>query len=223
MSLDEVYSRLLFLINKAQGGWYSPEELDDIVDSAQMTLFNRYYIEYATSQRLIDALGPFKTQVSGTTGSNGLISIGSQYMDLLALYTLVQDPDNVTRAKPVPIIKEDELAFRLSSQISPPTISAPVARLLAGNIIQLYPQVAHTHITMYLRRPAAPHFGYTLVSGRVIVYDPLTSTQLEWSDKDIKSIILIALEELGLNLSEAETVQWAASKDAQNFNSNMKE
>lgn len=223
MDLEELYNQINFYVNKVQGGWYSPGELDLIVDRAQITLFNRYYLEYATAQRLIDALAPFKTENFFTTLSNGLVSMSTDYMDLLSIYTLVQDPDNVTRPKPVEIIREDELAMRLNSQVCPVTFSSPVGLQLSGNIIRLYPVMVHAGGYTYLRRPRAPFFSYSLVSGRVIVYDPDTSTQLEWPEKDYKSIALIVLEELGINLSEQDIIQWGAAKDQQNFMSKMKE
>lgn len=223
MDLEELYNLINFYVNKAQGGWYSPGELDLIVDRAQITLFNRYYTVYATSQRLVDALGPFKTEIIFTTLDNGLVATSTEYMNLLSIYTLVQDVDNVTRPKPVKIILEDELPIRLNSQVCPVTVSSPVAVMLAGNVVQLYPVQVHTGRLTYLRRPRAPFFSYSLVSGRVIAYDPDTSTQLQWSEKEYKSIALIALEELGINLSEQEIVQWSAAKDQQNFMTNMKQ
>lgn len=223
MDLEELYNQINFYVNKAQGGWYSPAELDLIVDRAQITLFNRYYIQYATSQRFVDALAPFKGEIIFNTLSNGLVTTSTDYMDLLSIYTLVQDPDNVTRPKPVEIIKEDELAMRLNSQVCPVTASTPIGIMLAGNIVQLYPQQVHAGRLTYLKRPRAPFFSYSLVSGRVIVYDENTSTQLQWAEKDYKSIALIALEELGINLSEQDIIQWGAAKDQQNFMTNMKE
>lgn len=223
MDLNDFYQEINFYINKAQGGWYSPPELDLIVDRAQLTLFNRYYLQFATSQRLDDALAPFKVETTFTTLSNGIINMASNYLNLIALYTMVQDADSVTRPKPVEIINENQLAIRLNSQVCPVTIYDPIGTILNDYDIQLYPKVVHGGYLHYLRRPAKPFFSYTLVSGRVIVYDVDTSTQLEWGEKDFKSIALIALEELGINLSEADLIQWGAAKNQQNFQSNMVE
>lgn len=223
MDLEEFYDQINFYVNKAQGGWYAPGELDLLVDRAQITLFNRYYLQFATSQRLDDALAPFKIEYVFTTTSSGRVNTPDDYLDLLSLYTLVQDPDNVTRPKPVEIVGENELAIRLNSQVCPVTLNDPIGIVKEDHDVQLYPNMIYGGHMFYLRRPVKPFFSYTLVSGRVIVYDDSTSTQLEWGEKDFKSIAMIVLEELGINLSEQDLIQWGAAKNQQNFNSNMVE
>lgn len=226
MDLNEAYKLLNFYINKAQGAWYEPAELDRLVDRAQNSLFKTYYDKYATSQVLDDALAPFKVDFSFTnisTTPNGLINTPDNYLDLLGLYTLVTYPDNVTRKRAVEIINEEELALRLNSQVVPVTIYDPIGLIKKDWDIQLYPQQPQAGIMHYLKSPEAPYFAYSLVSGRVIVYDQANSTQLEWSEKDTESILLIALEGLGINLSEADVLQWASLKNQLNFTSVMKQ
>jgi hypothetical protein len=225
MDLLDAYNLINFYINKEQGGWYAPEQLDLIVDRAQHTLYNTYYIKYATSQRLDDAMAPFKVDFQFTTGSTpaGLITTPDDYLDLLAIYTLVTGSDNVTRKRPVGIVTEEELVYRLNSQLVPVTVDDPIGLIKKNWDIQLYPAQPMAGIMMYLRSPVAPHFVYSLVSGRVIVYNQGASTQLEWADKDIVSILLIALNALGINLSEADIIQWSENKNQQNFMSVMKQ
>lgn len=223
MDLNDFYNEILFYVNQKQGGWFSPPELDLIVDRAQMTLFNRYYLQYATSQRLADALAPFKFNMSFTTLVNGIVQMPSNYMDLVSIYTLVTYDDDVTRERAVEIIQENQLAIRLNSQVNPVTVYDPIGAQLSDYDIQLYPKMIHNGICTYLIRPQKPLFSYSLVSGRVIVYDVNTSQQLLWNDKDFKSIAMIALEELGINLSEADLIQWGAAKNQQNFTTNMVE
>lgn len=225
MDLNEVFTLLNFYINKEQGSWYTMEELTLLVDRYQRVLFNSYYIKYATSQRLDDALAPFKVDYQFTliTTPGGLIDTPAGYLNLLAIYTYVTGIDNVTRKRPVEVVNEDELAIRLNSQVVPVTVNDPIALIKANWDIQLYPDQPQAGIMTYLREPVAPVFAYSVVSGRVIVYDQANSTQLEWSDKDIHTIILLALNGLGINLSEGDILQWSEQKVQQNFNTNMKQ
>jgi hypothetical protein len=225
MDLNEVYILLNFYLNKAQGSWYPPEELTRIVDRAQKTLYNTYYTKYATSQRLDDALAPFKVDFQFTNGTTpgGLIPTPDDYFDLLGIYTLVTGSDNVTRKRPVEIVNEEELVYRLNSQVVPVTVDDPVGVIKAEWDVQLYPAQPQAGIMMYLREPVAPYFAYSVVSGRVIVYNQGASIQLEWSDKDIESIILIALNGIGINLGEADILQWSEIKTQQNFTSTIKQ
>lgn len=225
MDLNEGYTLLNFYINKAQGGWYAPEELTRLVVRAQTTLYNTYYTKYATSQRLDDALAPFKVDFQFTllTTPNGLITTPEDYLDLLGIYTIVTGGDNITRKKAVEIVNEEEVVIRINSQMVPVTVDDPIGIIKSDWNVQLYPDQPQAGIMMYLREPVAPYFAYSVVSGRVIVYDQANSVQLEWSDKDIESILLIALNGLGINLSEADILQWSEMKTQQNFTSTIKQ
>lgn len=222
MDLNEAYTLLNFYINKEQGSWYSPEELTRVVDRAQRTLYNTYYTKYATSQRLDDAMAPFKVDFQFTTintSPSGLIPTPDNYSDLLGLYTIRVDSNNIPHKRAVEIINEEELAIRLESQVVPVTLDDPIGVLKNDWDIQLYPEQPQSGMVMYLRSPTAPFFAYSVVSGRVIVYNQGASTQLEWSDKDQETIIIIALNNLGINLSEQDILQWSELKTQQNFTS----
>jgi hypothetical protein len=225
MDLNEAYTVLNFYINKEQSSWYAPEELTRIVIRAQHTLYNTYYTKYATSQRLDDALAPFKVdfQFTNVSTPSGIITTPGDYLDLLGIYTIVTGSDNITRKRPVEIVNEEELVIRLNSQVAPVTVNDPIGIIKADWNVQLYPDQPQAGIMMYLRSPVAPYFAYSVVSGRVIVYDQANSVQLEWSDKDIETILLIALNGLGINLSEADVLQWSELKTQQNFNSTIKQ
>lgn len=214
MNLNEVYTLLNFYINKEQGGWYSPEELTMIVDRAQHTLFNNYYLKYQTSQRLDDALAPFKAEW-GFSVTTGVIVNPVDYQDMLAMTVTVTDTS--TRTLPVEVVTNDELANRLNSQVNPVTVSSPIVVRSNNYGWQLYPKTTHNGVMTYLTIPRAPVFNYSVVSGRVIVYDPTFSIQLQWNDKDILSIIYLALNGLGINLSEGDVLQWSEMKNQQNL------
>ena len=225
MDLNDVYTLINFYINKSQGGWYSPPEITLIVDRAQRTLFNNYYTKYATSQRLDDALAPFKVDFtfSNATSPGGLIATPSDYLNLLSIYTVVTGSDNITRKRPVEIVNEEELVYRLNSQLVPVTVNYPLGVIKSTWDIQLYPDQPAAGVMSYLRQPVAPYYDYSLVSGRVIVYNQSGSTQLEWADKDIEAIVLIALNGLGINLSEADILQWSEMKNQQNFSGTIRQ
>jgi hypothetical protein len=224
MDLNEFYTLLNFYINKEQGGWYAPEEITRLVVRAQTTLYNTYYTKYSTSQRLDDALAPFKVDYQFTiiSSPDGLITTPADYLDLLGIYTIVIGSDNIARKKAVEIVNEEELVIRLNSQVVPVTPDDPIGIIKADWNIQLYPDEPQAGIMMYLREPVAPYYAYSVVSGRVIVYDQANSVQLEWSDKDQETILLIALNGLGINLSEADILQWSELKTQQNFTSTIK-
>jgi len=222
MALDADYKFLQFWINKEQGAFFTFAELDMVVDRAQMSLYNDYYDKFGASQRLNDALSPFKREFQFTNASSptGLILLPDEYQNLLSVHTVVQDArTGLPRNRPVPILNEDEKVARDNSQIYPPSLWDPYAMIAENWDIQLYPKVPMAGTVFYLTRPPAPFYSYVVVSGRVPVYNPALSEQLAWAEKDVDSILIKALSYLGINISEQDILAYAEQKSQQNLNS----
>jgi len=124
---------------------------------------------------------------------------------------------NRTVYYPIKLYNEDERAERLNSQLYPVTITSPIGEQTAPKTFRLYPVNAYNGNVTYLRRPVKPVYGYTVVSGRVIVYDPNTSTQLEWRETEIPMILIKALKSLGINIGSQEVQQWSQVSSEANY------
>lgn len=215
------------ITDKQQQIFFSPPEKDNALDRAQMWWFMELYgnprqyqpsryapsISYGVSQKINDSLSTFKKIASFTSAADGLITLPVDYVHLLALNTNeVSAEAGRTVYRPVQILNEDELVERLESQLCPVSVSDPIGIINSTLKIQLFPQVTQVGKLYYLRKPVAPVYGYTQ-TGRVITYDPLTSTQLEWDDPNVNQIMIKALEFLGMNMGETELVQMMDAKD----------
>lgn len=220
MNISECLDFLQFWINKKTGAWYTPDELVSIIDRGQMSLYSDIQPKYATSQHIKDALAAFRAtyQFTPSTTISGFIVIpsDSNYINLLDVQ-IQYDISSRTIYAAVPMVNEDERSYKLNSQIDPVTITSPIGELVAPRFIRLYPTAGYTGTVTYLRRPVKPVFGYNVISGRVIVYDPTTSTQLEWSEEWINHVLIKALKSAGINLSDQEIAQWAEIQSQQNF------
>lgn len=217
MNLQDCFAFLNFWINKFTGSYYTIDELTLLVDRAQMALYSDLKPKYATSQLLKEELIPFKEVYNFTTLVSGYIIVpATNYLDLLDIQIYFQI-SNRTVYYPIKLINEDERANRLNSQIDPVTITSPIGEQTAPKTFRLYPVGAYNGNVTYLRRPVAPVFGHTVISGRVIVYDPNTSTQLEWRDTEIDIILLKALSSMGINLGSAEIQQWSEAKTQNSY------
>lgn len=217
MNIQEVVNYLNFYINKITGAWYSPSEACEILDRGQMALYADFKTRYATSQYVKDALSPFirTANINGTV--SGLVTINDvDYLDLLDMQIFYQISNRRVYA-PVKMVNEDERANRLSSQRDPVTATSPIGEQVGQRAFRLYPAASYNGNVTYFRRPAKPVFGYTLISGRVIVYNPLQSTQLEWSEQHIDAIIIKALATLGINLSDADIANYATEAAQRNY------
>ncbi len=228
MDIKVIHDTILYYLNKDQTGYVTHSEIDQVLDKAQLALFNQYHTNpklpsqaqaalYGESQRIDDALSTFKakyTFVNGTSPS-GIVTLPSDYMHLLSLYTTVYNNQlgrNVYSG--VQVLSEEELIDRLESQVIPVSLEDPIAIMNSQNRIQLFPEQGQTGGVYYLRRPAAPVFAYTQ-SGRTVTYNQGGSTQLEWRDYDCNNVISIALSYYGLNLSSQEIMQFAELKSQQ--------
>jgi len=237
MTIKAVHDIILFYLDKDQNGFITHEEIDAVLDKAQMALFNDYLYNpklpaqnqpnrYGQNQRVNDSLSPFKTIFTFTTNNTpaGVLTLPADFMQLNMLYATVYDNALARNVYyPIQVLNEEELIERLESQVITISYSDPVCVMNAANQIQLFPEQAATGKVYYWRKPATPIFGYTM-NGRVITHDPTPynaannldgSINLEWRDSDINNIISKALSYYGLNMSSGDVQQFAEVKNTQ--------
>lgn len=217
MNIAESVDFIQFWVNKKTGAWYTIDESISVVDAGQMAMYRDIKPKYATSQWVKDALSPFREVYNFTTAVSGNVIVpDTEYLDLLDLQIYFQ-VSNRTVYAPVKMINEDERANRLNSQVNPVTATSPIGEQIGLRTFRLYPAGVYNGNVTYLRRPIKPVYGYTVVSGRVIVYDPNTSTQLEWRETEHIPLLLKGLQSLGINLSDAEIQNFAQIKTQENW------
>lgn len=221
MNISEVVDFLNFWINKKTNSYLTIDECVSILDRSQIALYSDYKSKYATSQEIKDALSPFRAtyDFTPTNTISGYIVIpsNSNYLDLLDIQITFQI-SNRTMYFPVELVNEDERANRLNSQIDPVTSTSPIGEQTAPRYFRLYPQsIGYTGTVTYFRRPVKPVYSYTIISGRVPVYLPDSSVQLEWRESEIDEIVIKALQIAGINLSDEEISQFAVLKSTNNY------
>ena len=215
MDLQDIHNRLFFLANKETNYW-TPGEIDNTLHIAQMWKFVNSRDTYAKDQQAQENLAPFKIPYTFTTNNTpgGLITFDiTDYLYFLGLYT--QFYNNRLQAvdyNSVKIIGEDELAYRLKSQLTPVSVESPIATVAGLGKYQLYPQVPNTGKAFYLKKPEPPKFVYTM-NGRIKTYNKSNSTQLAWSDTCVNEIIIKALQLLGINIGDTQLLQFTQAKD----------
>jgi len=220
MTLEEIFTFLNFFINKQTNSWYTIPELELLVDRGQMAYYSDNKAKYATSQLVKEILSPFKATYDFTPANtvSGYIVVpsNSNYLDLLDVQ-IEYAISGRTIYVGVPMVNEDERADRLNSQVDPVTVTSPIGENKVPRFIKLYPTSGYTGTVTYLRRPAKPVFAYTVVSGRVIVFDEANSTNIEWRTTEIVSVLLKSLATIGINLPDGAISEFAAAKSQGNF------
>jgi len=220
MDLNQAFDFLNFWINKNLGAFYTIPELTSLVNNAQISYYTDIKPKYATSNLIKEILAPFREEYefNPTNTVSGIISVpsNSNYLDLLDIQIQFQISNRTVYA-PIVMVNEDERAQRLNSQIEPVTATSPVGEIIKPRFFRIYPLGGYTGKVTYFRKPNDVVFGYSVISGRVIVYNAATSTQLEWRASEVIPILLKALESVGINLSAADISNFAELKTQSNY------
>lgn len=214
MTIKEIHDQILLILNKETGRYLPPEEIDELLDAAQMQEFSfligneREYpnprVGYGKLEKINQALNPFKRSV--------IINGPDTTLPSDALYVIT--PLRFGNSE-VDLIDTNELVYRLDSEIVPPTADSPVAHMISDSdgskVIELYPSNTVNVRVYYFSRPPQPVFGYTQV-GRMVTYNPGSSTQMLWDDLTLQRIIQRALGMAGINLSAPGVTQYNEGK-----------
>jgi len=220
MQINDAVDFLNFWINKKTGSYLTIPECITAIDRGQLALYSDFKAKYATSQLIKDALSPFRDTYDFTSAEtiSGYISVPSNrnYLDLLDIM-ITYSISNITDYAPIDLPNEDVRAYKLKSQVDPVTVTNPIGEEVRPGFFRIWPSTGYTGTVTFLRRPIAPVYDYTVISGRVIVYNEAASVQLEWRETEIVPLLLKALLSCGINLSDQETSQFAEMKSEGNF------
>jgi len=211
MNIQEAFDYLNFWVNKYTGAFFTVSELELLIDRGQMSLYEDLQPKYATSQRIKDALSPFRDVYV-------IVPQDRNYLNLTELRIYFQISNRIVWYS-VPMINDDVWATSSNSQINPVSTTSPLGEQTSKGTFRLSPVHAYNGEVVFLRRPVAPVFGYTIISGRVIVYNPNTSVQLEWSENWINAVLVKALSSIGINLSNQEIQNYSEIKSQSNYQS----
>lgn len=231
MTIADVHNFIYFIIRKTKNEMVSHEHIDDALHAAQLSRFSdllpapsnpgiqplpQNKIEYGTSANGMDYLFPFKKKKDFLQQDTlkGLLKLETDYAHLRAVYVLsYNNKYQRTKYIGIPILNENQLADRLSSQIINPTPDRPVAiEVYAdGKAIQIYPQQGFAGRYYYFSTPIKPKYAYTM-NGRVETQDLSASVDLQWDEESTNKIIWVALTSIGVVVNEPMEVQLAQYK-----------
>lgn len=213
-NISNIHDDILDIFRKERLALPKHSQIDRALHMAQLDVFYEYFDQYATSQKLHDALSPFKTTMQFTlaTSEDGTITLPSNYVHLLNAYTITYDNQyNRPDKNKVEFVSEDELIDALSSQLRPVSVTSPIGINNDGTV-KIYPEQAQAGVITYLKLPVAPVYAYTQ-SDRQITYDAVNSVQLEWGDIYLNKVIAKAVDYLSQNIVAPDITQFAKIKD----------
>jgi hypothetical protein len=217
-TIEDVHNRFLQLIDKEKNGYITHAEIDRLLDIAQMGELMDLYgnprkdgipMHLGRSQSINDQLSPFIKSYEFVADANGVVSTPEDYLFGVTLY--FNRPVGMTFEKRfVTPITEEELSYRLTSQVIAPSQTNPVY-VQRGGTLQVFPNASFSGELVYIKRPEVPKFAYTQ-TGRAITYDEYYSTQMEWRESSLSNIIYRAISIGGFTLADQNSLQFGDIK-----------
>lgn len=237
-SVREVYNALKDIANKDQRGFITPTEFNSFAPVAQLNLYNKMFEEFTQGKHMrmrnLDSnrdkskLKQLKEDLSffskKETITKGAVFF-SKPDDLGRLISAKTHGDvllDVSTSVPLNIIyDEDKLEYILSSTLSKPSLSRPVAFI--GEGVEVYPTGVRKIALRYYKLPegltsagvrtaAYPKFGYTIVNNKE-VYDAGTSIDFELPEHYTSKIIEEMATLIGINLRDPSVYAYGAKDD----------
>lgn len=142
------------------------------------------------------------------TDVNGAVMPDYWHLSVIRGYYITGTMNNyVTNEVPVKVVGDDKLSMILNSRIAPPTMEYPYLNI-QNSYFQIYPKTFQYINLTYLRQPLIANWGYTLQNNRP-AYNAVTSVDIDAPAEALNEIAMNFLSFFGINLREAEVVQYA--------------
>ena len=244
MTIDEIYRLVQTFANKEQRGFITPSDFNLLVKQAELELFNKrlkvlqegsqpkkvsgYASESTTPEVAEQDLTPFllmgNSKNSGATSFNvsGLkensFEIPNTVLHIKEVFILPDEELNIYSNIPLEIVKPENVNKVLRSSLVKPSIEFPVGLIQKSasgkSRIKVFPDEIRNIVYYYYGMPNTPRWDYVTIAGKP-VYNPSSSVQSSFNSRVHGELVIKVLEYLGVNLREAEVVQYANAKENQ--------
>jgi len=207
------------LARKYQAGYNSVDEFNGNLRDSENLLFEYYYKQFETTQKIVDALSPFLVEKTQNI-SNGYVEYPSDYRHELELsYLMVQSKDDCTdpemEEKPMIKLSANEERDTMGSTIRKPSLEKGLLYWIpVNNKIRVRPLYLKGETNFkYFRHPIFGVYGTKLdLQKQIEVYDSANSTDLEWDIQEENNIIDLLLLMKGISIRDTDLMQFASSK-----------
>ncbi len=226
ININTAYTFLLLQANKNYGGQFTPSRFNTAWRQSEISFFwncfgfdeqsrgnqhsnNNYAVATQVNE---ESLRPFyNTNVTLNINTGvGVLPTNYAYIDVL---TTQYNSDSGVRIKEVIQLDSGTKGWVLDSSLLEPTTEYPYFEFV-NNTVKLYPNTINVAYLSYWRVPVYGQWNFTVVNGRP-VYDPTTSINSEFNDKDSNEIVARCAKLLGINIKDGELLQFAQSNITQ--------
>lgn len=236
MFINEIHTFVKFLKNQGQNIYHTPEQIDDAINRASLDLFRQEEKIFENQQIITDTLRPFKVKKSDYTAPGPFV-LPENYVratNISHVYTRqkvvaeqdasefcdpelnnVDQADSPSNEREIDLIPDSDWIKRQDSLIVAPTEKSPIARV-SDSQFEVIPNTVNP-ILYYLRLPKKAVWGYQVSQdGRSFIFDPSTSTDLEWTPISHSEIIEKTLLHLGVAVRDQVMIQYEQIQKSSN-------
>lgn len=210
MTVEELHNRVLFMLQKDQGGFFNPGEIDEAFNKVQLE-YLRELLQARPNQigqpkglgadaQTNRALQPFATSTSLVTGVTGIYT----FLEDVAHFRNLESRDEEVSAA--------ELPDRLNSAIIAPTEARPIF-VQQNKGLKFYPAAQYTKQFHYIRFPLNVFFNYS-IAGRQVVFNPTGSVNPQWGDIEMEVLVRKTAEYISSNNQDYEVRNFEVQKTA---------
>lgn len=220
VSIDEVYQRVLAVVNKEQRGYVTPIEFNLLANQAQLDIFEQYFYDLDQARRkpseetsfsdmpelIKNKFAPFTTVLSvlgGTTFPTNyrtgriFVSVGAPGVNYEAKLTDINEVRNLL----------DSTFHRIGMEKNPLFVESNTP----GRDIEVY---NHTGLTTtgitceVITKPGKVEWGYDVVAEKAL-YNASRATNFQLHESEETNIVLKILELSGIIIQDPNIVQYA--------------
>lgn len=219
INVNDLYIYLRDLMRKDSIGWTSSDEYNRLLVLAQNDLFEFYLEQVQSNHRMTTGLRVFVKEqtIAGVAGYYDLPA-DFRYKLEVGIRTIENaencDDSPIVNFYPADQANSDKLLLLGESTIRKPSIANNRYYYeFIGGKIKVTPVTTAKLYLKYYRQPAVATRAYTLNTTTFEeVYNSGTSIQLEWPAEEFNSFVEILLFYKGIQMRDAELVQWLNAK-----------
>ena len=218
VAIDNVYKTVLFLLNKENRGYITPDEFNALAKQCQTEIFEGYFksLVQASQAPVADDYGNMMSNIEEK------ITVFDNTSDVLTRTNqIAQYPTNFYRlatvltdanSTHVTEVSHMDALYINKSPLTAPTANQPVFTRHEGGL-RVYPDDTDIKI-VYVRIPATPIWSGATLNGQLII-DQANSQNFELHVSEEPELIVKILAYCGLIIKAQDVLQAAASKESQ--------
>jgi hypothetical protein len=230
VNVDTVYKTVLYILNKEQRGYITPDEFNRLGVQVQREIFEQYFEELNQQLRIPQTDNEYANRIKNLEEKIAIFEIATNLVPPISgntwsLPTKLHRIGTIVHAeKAIQAVNRNEYFLINKSPLTKPTTANPLyilkgltAPAAPPSEIEIYPAEINTDVTAYyVKAPDNPVWAFTTIpfgqpgAGAYVYDNSANSTNFELHPTEQTNIILNILMYSGVIIRDPQIVQTAA-------------